>query len=59
MAKPTTPPRAFPVGTLPRAIADAAARVARGEHVAPGDLGGARKPARAAPAPVEPSEARA
>jgi len=59
MAKPTKTPRTFPVGTLPRAMADAAARVASGDHVAPGNLGGARKPARAAPAPVETSEERA
>jgi hypothetical protein len=43
MKKPPTKPRTYPVGTLQRAIAEAATRAAKGESVAPGDLGGVRK----------------
>jgi hypothetical protein len=39
----------YPVGTLQRAIADAAVRVTAGEGVEPRDLGGARKTAPVAP----------
>jgi hypothetical protein len=42
----------YPVGTLQRAIADAAARVAAGEDVEPRDLGGVRQTARVTPDPV-------
>jgi hypothetical protein len=46
----------YPVGTLQRAIADAAARAAAGEDVEPRDLGGARKTARVTPDPVVPPD---
>jgi hypothetical protein len=42
----------YPLGTLQRAIADAAARVTAGEDVEPRDLGGARKTAGVTPDPV-------
>jgi hypothetical protein len=52
MPKTTRKQLSYPVGTLQRAIADAAARVTAGEGVEPRDLGGARKPAPVAPDPV-------
>jgi hypothetical protein len=46
MPKTSSKQPRYPVGTLQRAIADAAACVAAGEDVGPRDLGGARKTAR-------------
>jgi hypothetical protein len=59
MAKPTKTPRTFPAGTLPRALADAAQRLANGEHVAADDLGGARRTTPIAPDHAATSEERA
>jgi hypothetical protein len=52
MPKSTSKQPRYPVGTLQRAIADAAVRVTAGEEVEPRDLGGARKIARVTPDPV-------
>ena len=59
MAKPTTTPRTYPTGTLPRALADAAKRLANGEYVAADDLGGARRTPPLAPDHAATSEVRA
>lgn len=45
-------PRAYPKGTLQRATADAAARLAAGEYVSPNDLGGGRTAPPPAPRPA-------
>ena len=59
MAKPTPPPRTYPAGTLPRALAGAARRLANGEYVTPDDLGGGRRTPPLAPDHAATSEVRA
>ena len=59
MAKTTKTPRTYPAGTLPRALADAALRLATGEYVAADDLGGARRTPPPAPEHAATSEVRA
>lgn len=55
MATKKIDPRVYPKGTLQRATADAAARLAAGEYVSPHDLGGSRMVAPAAPEASRPA----
>ena len=59
MTKARQAPRTYPNGTLQRALADAAARVAAGGDVDPRDLGGGRTTAHEAPDPIVTPEGRA